>query len=636
MGREKVHVTSEGGPNTRVVLWGTAPPLRVHSFSTAGNTLIRAYGTATVAGAEPDEMTLPRIREGIIAALGVVLTELDRPPSELPGLCLETAQRTLPGARAKLSTLGIDLRALTIEGLAVADSAEGERQLTPKPRVPDLGIGGMLGMTMFTTPAMPGLSATAPRASAPPELGNLIRARATVPHSAAQYAPNPVLRPYLEWVASGQNIIPWEVIDSYAAEFFHPQVLAPQALLVPLDTDQNRDLSQAEFDALFEACPGWSPSGLALPTRPVPASEALGGHNRVMLLGDTGSGKTLTARAVCAALALSLLDGSQVPGGWSGGIKVPVYVRLAELCRGGALKGPATLQDLWRAVEFSLGEASQHLAVTPLATIADGGLLWVLDGLDELREMALEWTVDGVEALMGSRAADSFWVLTRSEPVVRGTLALSRLARARLLPLDARADNPYLRSVETSRIEAMVRGWYRQAADRGLLSPDKASQTGDLLLRALEEPGLRQIATRPLLLAKMILFQATRDPLPGNAPVFCREAARLLASTWALGHRDYEVLSYDPVTPQHLEAALGWVATVITRRGTPLNGHRVVDRAEVLEELAPLMFGKADLAEATLEVLLRRGGLLTEAAPGKVAFVYEAMVEPCQKLGEIE
>lgn len=622
---------SEHGLN--LLRWGTKEPLRLVSLRSKEEVQVRAFGTATVDGREPDVAARQSLGEAITQALGEVLSELDRSPEELPGLCAEAARLTLPRARALVAQRGVELRDLTIEGLAVAGTPPGERRLTPEPRGPE--ARPRLDMERLMRAAMSRAAPSAPTAEGVPELGELVSQRATVPHAPAVTLDREALRTYLEWVASGQGIIPWEIIDSYAAEFFHPQLLAAESLLVAVDTDQERVLNQAELTLLQKASPGWPASGRAVPTRPLTATEALCAHARLMLLGDTGSGKTMTARALCAALARAVLEGSPALEGWHGGIKVPLYVRLRELSRGGLLNEPGTAEHLWRAAEATADDAGRDGMLGALADVPDGGLLWVLDGLDELRDMALLWGLPGIQALMDWRAADSFWVLSRSEPVISSGPALAGLARARLLPLDERAGNLYLRLFEPRSIDSMVRGWYQEAAEKGLLAPEKASGTAESLLRALEDPDLRQMASRPLLLAEMILFQATRDPLPGNAGVFCREAARLLTLSWAVGRPDYEVRSYDPVSPQHLEAALGWLATVLVKRGAVVDGRRVLDRAELVQELTPLMFDKAGVAEATLEVLLRRGGLLTEAAPGKVGFVYEAMAEPCQELGRL-
>ena len=90
-----------------------------------------------------------------------------------------------------------------------------------------------------------------------------------------------------------------------------------------------------------------------------------------------------------------------------------------------------------------------------------------------------------------------------------------------------------------------------------------------------------------------------------------------------------------PSPAQHCEQALVGAATLPLRQSLLGGGHRALAPQGLVQELTPLMFDKGGVAEATLEVLLRRGGLLTEAAPGKGGFVYEAMAEPCQELGRL-
>lgn len=90
-----------------------------------------------------------------------------------------------------------------------------------------------------------------------------------------------------------------------------------------------------------------------------------------------------------------------------------------------------------------------------------------------------------------------------------------------------------------------------------------------------------------------------------------------------------------PSPAQHCEQALVGAATLPLRQSLLGGGHRALAPQGLVQELTPLMFDKGGVAEATLEVLLRRGGLLTEAAPGKVGFVYEAMAEPRPELGRL-
>jgi hypothetical protein len=283
---------------------------------------------------------------------------------------------------------------------------------------------------------------------------------------------------------------------------------------------------------------------------------------------------------------------------------------------------------LWGLVEADMAQAGLEPALPLLRACRGGGILLVLDGLDELQDLVLERALAAIEDLVAAEPHDAVWVLSRTEPITRGGPGLADFQHVTLAALDEWWEvNPYLRFVEGSQIERFVRAWFEAAAAVRLMPATAAEKTTASLLAAVQDPALRAMAGNPLLLAKMVLFQATRDPLPENRAVFCHEVVDLLLHRWPQGRLGNEVPSRAPVSPQQLEGALGWIAAVIRRQGSVVEGRAVVEKAVLVEAIAPLLFGKAGVAEAALAALVRRGGLLAEGPPELYGFVYPALLE---------
>jgi len=313
---------------------------------------------------------------------------------------------------------------------------------------------------------------------------------------------------------------------------------------------------------------------------------------------------------------------------WRGGLTVPIYLPLRGLVNGHLLDGPGTKETLWKLLEQELASTGLEGATTGLHACSGGGLLWVLDGLDELQYLALDWTLAAIRDLAASRPDDGLVVLSRTEPACRAGPGLPDLARARIVSLDERLEvGLHPRYVDGPQVERWITTWYERAAAAGLMSQPAALHAASGLQTAVRDPLIRPMAANPLLLAKMVLFQAQRDPLPENLAVFCREAARLLLWRWPQNRLGYDVPSRHPVSPQHLEGALEWCADVIRRKGELVDGRKGISKDDLLAELTPLMFGKPGVAEATVDVLARRGGLLEEGPARRYGFVFQALLE---------
>jgi hypothetical protein len=248
--------------------------VRIRSVGVAdGQRVDRARAAAAAveplpAGREVKDLAVGQIARGEIVErvrreLPQALVMLDRPAGELPTLKQETAALALALAREMLLADGIELTDLVLEGLTVADSQPGERRMTPVPQppapLPLQGLSDLMHLPFPDDGAIPMDTVVSETAGSQGVstlgLGELLRTGRVVPHAGLDGPVDAGLHRYLEWVAQRATSIPWETIDSYAAEFFHPEALAPEALHIQLYTDQDRALTKENSASSRRAVP---------------------------------------------------------------------------------------------------------------------------------------------------------------------------------------------------------------------------------------------------------------------------------------------------------------------------------------------------------------------------------------------
>ncbi|MER5320056.1 NACHT domain-containing protein [Streptosporangium roseum] len=332
--------------------------------------------------------------------------------------------------------------------------------------------------------------------------------------------------------------------------------------------------------------------------------SALGRSGRTLLRGDAGSGKSTLLRWLAVTLARSGFSGGLA--GWNG--SVPFVIKLRSH-PSGALPAP---EDFLADVA---GPVAGRMPAGWVHRVFDSGrALLLVDGVDELavrhRPAVRQWlggllsAYPGTLAVVTSRpaAADARWL---------GEEGFSSVALEPMTPPDLRE---------------LVRQWH--TAMRGSKSlpcaPEKLDEyEGALLARFESSPHLQTLASAPLLAAMLCALNLDRGKqLPRNRMGLYAAALELL-----LERRDVErgILSEVALEPEQkvrILQDLAWQLAVW--------GRSELSRATALkriEEKIQAMPRVDSTAEAVLNHLIQRSGVIREPVPGRVDFVHRTVQE---------
>lgn len=337
-------------------------------------------------------------------------------------------------------------------------------------------------------------------------------------------------------------------------------------------------LSLEATAAEAEELPEDHPRSAALPVQ-LPAEEALFLHDRVLLRGDAGSGKTTLVQWLAVTAAQ---DGSGVP----------YVLPLRTLIRAGALPSPG---DFLKAV------SCPHTPPEGWAerVLTDRRGLILVDGLDEIpaadRNRTRDWLRSLIQAFPGNR-----WFLTSRPTAVRPDwLAQEGFHELLLVPM------------RRTEIATFVHRWHTAA---------RAPEYEAPLLDSLRtKRDLARLATNPLMCGLICaLHRERRGYLPTG-----RKELYDAALTMLLARRDRE-RGLDTVD----EVGLGEEAQLeVLQRlayALVLSGRTEMDTetAEgIVERCLPAIGGTAD-APSVLRSLVLRSGLLRQPSDGVVDFVH--------------
>jgi hypothetical protein len=260
------------------------------------------------------------------------------------------------------------------------------------------------------------------------------------------------------------------------------------------------------------------------------ALEVIRKTARVVVLGDPGTGKTTLLRYLAIRHSSLLLSGETAPTVELGEPRIPLYIRAGDFARSpqrdGGLSG--------FIAPFIVGKLQCPIDETRLArfvTVAlrSGRCLLLIDGLDEVSSAAQRAVV--VQAI-----AD---FVTAQHPRGNRFVCTSRISGYAAAPLSS--DFAALRLVEMSDdsiarflslyVPAIERAEAR-AKDQSVVEID-ATSTVNAVLNALEaSPGVRRLASNPLLLTALLLVQRTHGALPERRVDAYKAVADALGHTW--------------------------------------------------------------------------------------------------------
>lgn len=311
----------------------------------------------------------------------------------------------------------------------------------------------------------------------------------------------------------------------------------------------------------------------------LPAEEALLTHDRVLLRGDAGSGKTTLVQWLAVTAARD-------------GDRIPYVLPLRTLIRAGQLPSPAT---------FLTATGCPHTPPEGWTerVLTAGRALVLVDGLDEIPSADRHRTRDWLQSLISAYPGNN-WLLTSRPTAVRPDwLASEGFRELTLAPM------------RRPEVKTFVERWHTAAQAPEFEAP---------LLDSLHtKRDLARLATNPLMCGLLCaLHRERRGYLPTG-----RKELYDAALTMLLARRDRErgmgALEGSELGEEAQLAILQRLAYALV-----LSGRTEMDleTAEgIVERCLPTVTGQGD-ARTVLRDLLLRSGLLRQPADGIVDFVH--------------
>jgi len=388
--------------------------------------------------------------------------------------------------------------------------------------------------------------------------------------------------------------------------------------------------------------------------RRLSALAQLDRHDRLVLLGDPGSGKSTFVNFVALCLAGEILgldeanlerlteplpqdddkDEEPEPQPWSHGAPLPVHVVLRDFAaRGLPPAGErATAKHLWDFIVNELDDAALEAYAKPLIQelLKEGSLL-LLDGLDEVpeAERRREQIKQAVEDFAGAFGKCRILVTSRTYAYQQQAWRLPNFEEAVLAPFGM------------GQIRRFVDRWYAHIAKLRGLHSDDAQGRAELLKRAIAaSERLQALAERPLLLTLMASLHAWRGgSLPEKREELYADTVDLLLDWWESPKvaRDAEgnVVVQQPSLVEWLKVEdrdkvrdlLNELAYDAHAGQAELVGTADVPEKELVCELMTLSRNPDVKPKRLIEYLSRRAGLLVPRGVGVYTFPHRTFQE---------
>jgi formylglycine-generating enzyme required for sulfatase activity len=300
---------------------------------------------------------------------------------------------------------------------------------------------------------------------------------------------------------------------------------------VPLNTNQSawRD----EYGNIGAMAPGYAhmeetSSGTKLQHSRLSLMDVAAANERLVILGDPGSGKSTFVNFLTMALTGVLLDepddwaGRLAAQGWTHGLRYPVVVILRDFAQSINPDEAPSYRTLWDFIEREVvGKAAPDSAPALRGLAERGQILYLLDGLDEVPSERRGRVRDAIEKFAEGCPANARFIITcrilsYADPVYR----VPGFDDHTIAPLDE------------DQIAAFIRAWYAALIALGTITEATAEDRVNDLTAVINRQGLTELASNPMLLTVMTLVHNHLGTLPREMARLYHECVDLLLLKW--------------------------------------------------------------------------------------------------------
>jgi formylglycine-generating enzyme required for sulfatase activity len=346
---------------------------------------------------------------------------------------------------------------------------------------------------------------------------------------------------------------------------------------------------------------------------PMTALEYIDINRKVILVGDSGSGKSIVANYLAYILACFALSRSVnlVEVGLKSFAQeavIPIKIDVSDYALSAEFDG--TVHGLLHYINLTMGSFSP--AYKPILRSFNQGRVFVIfDGLSKLENEIAQNVLQSIDDFSNTYPKTRILITSRSalHESIGGTM--NYFATTKLSPLSV------------DQIIYFIQRWYSEARARHWSIQENREKE---LISAIRRPDLFELAKNPLLLTQIVLLHSSYGKLPENKISLYDEVGKLLLQRWeshSTGFSILEYLGYPSLGMETLEMALAEIAFIsFDSRGT-----LPMPKSEILELLQKYLDGDWGKAQKFCEFIEKRAGLLVLNTNGKYSFLHDNFQE---------
>jgi len=319
----------------------------------------------------------------------------------------------------------------------------------------------------------------------------------------------------------------------------------------------------------------------------VPGLEAVKGHNKLMVLGKPGSGKTTFLKY----LAMQCIEGQFKEN------RVPWFITLKKYSE--TSRHPSLVKYI--AKKFSdCGVAEAEVNIDKL--LRQGKVFLLLDGLDEVRKEYVEKVLIEIQELSENFAKNLVVVTCR---IAAKEYTVDNFTEVEIADFDP------------EQIKTFAQNWF-QSGDQ--------KKTERFIKKLEDNEPIQELATSPLLLTLLCLVFNEKDELPSIRSDLYEEAIELLLVNWDLSRTINRDTAYSSLSIEQKKDLLSQIAfTTFMQKDYFFKKKEIKTYiSQFIQELSPTSAHPEDVLERNSKAILKsieaQHGLLVERAKGIYSF----------------